>query len=143
MQPRPLPALAALVGGAPVETLWREGGYMLLVYATAAEITALRPDFKALAAADPANVLYIATAPGASIDVVSRVFAPGAGIDEDPVTGSAHCLLTPYWTRRLGRPSFTAYQASARGGHVGCRLAGGRAVLSGACVTVIEGVFSL
>lgn len=143
MTPAPRPDIARLVGGAPVETHWRDGGYSLLVYATEAEVRALRPDFKALAAIDPGDILYIATAPGTGTDVVSRVFAPGAGIDEDPVTGSAHCLLTPYWTGRLGRDSFTAYQASKRGGHVACRLSGDRAILGSNCVTVIEGVFRL
>jgi len=133
-------AAAALMGGpAPVEMLWREGGYLLLVYADEAAIRGLEPDFRALAKLG--DVLTIVTAPGMEIDIVSRVFAPGAGIDEDPVTGSAHCLLTPYWAARLGRDSFAAYQASARGGHVGCRLAGDRAILSGQCRTVIEGRF--
>jgi predicted PhzF superfamily epimerase YddE/YHI9 len=77
------------------------------------------------------------TAPGAVTDVVSRVFS-GRGI-EDAVTGSAHALLTPYWTAILGRSSFTAFQASARGGRVSCRLEGDRAVLGGRCVTVIDG----
>lgn len=143
MHPAARGDITALVGGNPTETHWREGGYSLLVYETEADVRALRPDFKGLAAIDPGDILYIATAPGIETDVVSRVFAPGAGIDEDPVTGSAHCLLTPYWADRLGVDSFTAYQASARGGHVGCRLAGDRAVLSGQCVTVIEGVFTL
>jgi predicted PhzF superfamily epimerase YddE/YHI9 len=89
------------------------------------------------------DILFIATAPGVETDVVSRVFAPGAGIDEDPVTGSAHSILTPYWAERLGRDSFSAYQASARGGHVDCRLAGDRVILGGRCVTVIEGQFAL
>jgi predicted PhzF superfamily epimerase YddE/YHI9 len=75
--------------------------------------------------------------------VISRVFAPGAGIDEDPVTGSAHALIAPYWAAELGRDQFTAYQASARGGYVGCRLDGDRVWLSGGCVTVVEGIFQL
>ncbi|MFM9977725.1 MAG: PhzF family phenazine biosynthesis protein [Sphingomonadaceae bacterium] len=143
MEPRPCPEIAAHIGGAPVATYWREGGYSMLVYASAADVLALRPDFKTLGAIDQGDILYIATAPGTETDVVSRVFAPGAGIDEDPVTGSAHCLLTPYWAERLGRDTFTAYQASTRGGHVGCALAGDRVFLSGGCVTVIEGVFTL
>lgn len=143
MRATPRPDIAAHVGGTPVETLWRDGGYSLLVYETEAEVRALTPDFRALAATDPGDILYIATAPGDQTDVVSRVFAPGAGIDEDPVTGSAHCLLTPYWAARLGRASFSAYQASSRGGHVACRLAGNRAILGGQCVTVIEGHFVL
>lgn len=143
MAPVPRPDIVRHVGGSPVETHWRDGGYSLLVYGSEAEVLALRPDFKSLTAIDPGDILYIATAPGSSTDVVSRVFAPGAGIDEDPVTGSAHCLLTPYWAKRLGRDSFSAYQASRRGGHVACRLSGDRAILGGNCVTVIEGVFRL
>jgi predicted PhzF superfamily epimerase YddE/YHI9 len=64
-------------------------------------------------------------------------------VDEDPVTGSAHALLAPYWAKRLGRDRFTAFQASARGGHLTCELRGDRAVLGGRCVTVIEGQFLL
>ena len=86
--------LAKLLGGPePIEVRWREGGYLLLLYADEAEIRALQPDFASLGALG--DVLTIATAPGTQTDIVSRVFAPGAGIDEDPVTGSAHALLTP------------------------------------------------
>lgn len=143
MAPQPRDEIVRHMGGRPAETLWRDGGYSLLVYESEAEVRALTPDFRKLAAIDPGDILYIATAPGSDTDVVSRVFAPGAGIDEDPVTGSAHCLLTPYWAARLGRDSFSAFQASERGGHVACRLAGDRAVLGGQCVTVIEGSFIL
>ena len=75
--------------------------------------------------------------------MISRVFVPGGGVDEDSVTGSAHAVLTPYWAAQLGRDSFTAYQASQRGGYVNCRLDGDRAWLGGKCVTVVEGVFRL
>ncbi len=92
---------------------------------------------------DAGETLNIVTAPSRDTDVISRVFAPAAGIDEDPVTGSAHSVLTPYWAKRLGRESFNAYQASKRGGHVACTLAGDRAILGGKCVTVIEGEFTL
>ena len=85
------------------------------------------------------DLMAIVTAPGVETDVVSRVFVPAWGVDEDPVTGAAHAALTPFWSARLGRDSFTAFQASRRGGHVACRLAGDRAVLGGRCVTVIEG----
>ena len=136
------PNLAALLGGPePIETHWRDGGYMVLLYANETQVRGLSPDFRALAALG--DILTIATAPGKETDVVSRAFAPGAGIDEDPVTGSAHSLLIPYWAERLGRERFTAYQASARGGHVGCLLAGDRAILTGECRTVIEGRFYL
>jgi PhzF family phenazine biosynthesis protein len=129
------------IGGQPIETHWRDGGYALLVYDKAAEIRALDPDFRALKALG--DILFIATAPGDDTTIISRAFAPGAGVDEDPVTGSAHCLLTTYWSARLGCADFTAYQASARGGYLTCTLDGDRAVIGGRCVTVIEGVFTL
>ncbi|MCW2364921.1 putative PhzF superfamily epimerase YddE/YHI9 [Sphingobium sp. B7D2B] len=140
--PADLAEIAALLGGpAPQETHARDGGYRLLVYADDAQVRALRPDFAALGKLG--NLLIIATAPGAETDIVSRAFVPGAGIDEDPVTGSAHCLLTPYWSDRLGRDRFTAYQASARGGYLDCERAGDRVILTGRCRTVIEGQFLL
>ncbi|HMO76400.1 MAG TPA: PhzF family phenazine biosynthesis protein [Sphingopyxis sp.] len=143
--PKPMPATVAALGGDPVETLWHEGRYALIVYPDAASVRALAPDFRALR--DAGDVLYIATAPGAGdasgADIVSRIFAPGAGIDEDPVTGSAHSVLTPYWTARLGRDRFAAFQASARGGHVGCRIDGAMVELSGRCVTTLVGEFLL
>ena len=139
--PKPLPEMAAALGGVPVETHWRDGGYALFVYASAAEIRELSPDFRTMRSFG--DVLFMATARGTDTDIVSRVFAPGAGIDEDPVTGSAHCMLTTYWAKRLGRDSFTAYQASARGGYLSCELEGDRVVLGGQCVTVIEGVFNI
>ena len=82
-----------------------------------------------------------ATAPGTETDIVSRVFVPAWGVDEDPVTGSAHAALTPFWCDRPGRDRITAFQASARGGHLGCRLTGDRVVLTGSCVTVIQGEY--
>jgi predicted PhzF superfamily epimerase YddE/YHI9 len=85
----------------------------------------------------------VVTAPGKRHDIASRVFVPYLGIDEDPVTGSAHAALVPYWTKRLGRQDFTAIQASARGGVLHCRSQGDRAVLGGHCHTVIVGQFQL
>ena len=139
-EPRPLPRVVAALGGEPEQTLWHAGRYALAVFQDESQVLALDPDFRALAA--EGDILTICTAAGSSTDVMSRVFAPGAGIDEDPVTGSAHSVLTPYWAARLGRDSFTAYQASRRGGHVSCRLQGDRAILGGRCVTVIEGALS-
>ena len=132
---------ASAVGGRPIHIRGNPDEYYILRYETAAEIIALKPDMKALAAIG--NDLFVATAPSNDTDIVSRVFAPGVGIDEDAVTGSAHALLAPYWAAELGRDSFTAYQASARGGYLGCRLEGDRAWLSGKCVTVVKGTFSL
>jgi predicted PhzF superfamily epimerase YddE/YHI9 len=88
-------------------------------------------------------VIVTAQSNGKPYDFVSRFFAPGAGVDEDPVTGSAHAALVPYWAGRLGRTEFTALQASARGGLLHCRLEGERVVLGGECRTVIVGQFQL
>lgn len=135
--PRDLPDAAAALGGDIRESHFHEARYSVFVYRSAEEVRALEPDMRALAAIG--DWQFIATAPGEDTDVLSRVFVPGAGVDEDPVTGSAHAALTPFWADRLGRDSFTAFQASARGGYVNCRLDGDRAVLGGRCVTVVEG----
>jgi PhzF family phenazine biosynthesis protein len=113
-------------------------GVAILLFPDEASVRALRPDMKRLAEID---YMAVATAPGGGgHDVVSRVFVPAWGVDEDPVTGAAHAALTPFWAERLGRDSFTAFQASRRGGRVECRREGDRAILGGRCVTVIEGV---
>ena len=140
--PKPLPEMVAALGVSDVvETLWREGGYGVVVLESEEAVRAVRPDLRALA--DAGDRQAIVTAPGRGTDVVSRMFAPGAGVDEDPVTGSAHAVIVPYWAKRLGRDRFTAFQASARGGHLDCRLEGENVVLGGRCVTVIEGSFLL
>jgi predicted PhzF superfamily epimerase YddE/YHI9 len=82
-------------------------------------------------------VIVTARSDSGEFDFVSRFFAPGAGVDEDPVTGSAHCALGPYWSERLGKSEFTAFQASARGGVVRVKLAGDRVLLGGQAVTVM------
>ena len=74
---------------------------------------------------------------------VSRYFAPAKGVPEDPVTGGAHCMLAPYWSRRLGRTAFRAFQASRRGGEIVCRLIGGRVELEGGCVFYLEGTVEI
>ena len=139
-EPKPMPEIAQAIGGLPVETLWHPGRYSVLVYEDEAAVRALTPDFRALQPAG--DILYIATAPGDATDIVSRAFAPGAGIDEDPVTGSAHAVIAPYWAARLGRSRFSALQASARGGRLECTVEGDRVILGGRCVTVIEGRFT-
>ena len=135
------PEAAALLGGGPTECWRNPHGYDVFLYPNEDAIHALDPDLRGLAKLG--NNLFVCTAPGRETDVVSRVFVPGGGVDEDPVTGAAHATLTPFWAGRLSRDSFTAYQASRRGGHVGCRLEGDRAILSGQCVTVVEGSFYL
>ena len=137
---------AELLGGASREMWPKEMhrsalGYTLFLYEDEVAIRALNPDFRGLAALG--DELFVCTAPGGKTDVVSRVFVPAYGIDEDPVTGGAHAVLTPFWTKRLGRQSFTAYQASERGGLLTCRIEGERVWLAGPCVTVVEGQFYL
>ncbi len=118
------------------------GDHVLAVMNDAAKLRALAPDFRAIAQL-PATLMVTAPGDEDDLDFISRFFAPTAGIDEDPVTGSAHCTLTPYWAERLGKNTLNAYQASARGGYVTCELAGDRVKLSGQAVTTLKGEFIL
>jgi PhzF family phenazine biosynthesis protein len=128
--------LAEALGAEPVE-IWA-AGKLLTVFETEGQVRALEPDFRKVAALDCLGV--IATAPGNDgIDFVSRYFAPHAGIDEDPVTGSAHCTLVPYWSRRLGKTKLEAHQVSARGGRLWCEDRGERVSLAGRAVLYLEG----
>lgn len=97
------------------------------------------PDFRELKRLGVRGAMITARSDDGSFDFVSRFFAPGAGVDEDPVTGSAHCALAPYWAKKLRRDEVVGYQASARGGVVRCRVAGDRVLLSGHAVTVLRG----
>jgi PhzF family phenazine biosynthesis protein len=99
----------------------------------------LTPDFALLRAIQVRGVMVTSQATSPGYDFVSRFFAPGSGIDEDPVTGSAHCCLGPFWASRLGKNELTAYQASRRGGTVRVRVSGDRVYLSGKAVTVFRG----
>ena len=122
----------------PVTTLFMEERYLVEV-AHEEEVRNLQPDFRALAQFD--NVIVTSrAAEGSPYDFVSRFFAPHSGIDEDPVTGSAHCCLATYWAERLQKTEFLAYQASARGGVLKVRLEGNRVKLEGKAVTLIEGI---
>ncbi len=107
------------------------------VYEFEADVAGLTPDFRALRAA--ADYAIIATAPGDECDFVSRFFAPAVGIDEDPVTGSAHCALVPYWASRLHLDRLEARQISARGGQLTCELRGDRVLMTGLAVTYMQG----
>ena len=100
----------------------------------------LRPNFAMLEDLHPDAVAV--TALGSDVDFVSRYFAPGYGIAEDPVTGSVHCVLTPYWAARLHKTKLHARQLSERGGHLGCKLAGDRVLLKGRAVVTMEGFLS-
>ena len=133
--------LAEALCVAPVEVFADPFNYMALLE-HAELVRELTPDIAALARMDRSGV--VVTAPGDGIyDFVSRYFAPAKGIPEDPVTGGAHCALTPFWAKRLGKTAFRAYQASRRGGEIVCRLAGDRVELEGACVFYLEGEVSL
>lgn len=126
--------------GAEARYVGRNVDDFLVEVETEDEVRRLQPDMAALAALPVRGVMVTARAtPGASYDFVSRFFAPGAGVAEDPVTGSAHCCLGPFWGKRLGRTEMVGYQASARGGRVQVRLAGERVFLSGGAVTVLRG----
>jgi PhzF family phenazine biosynthesis protein len=141
VEPGELSGLHAAVGASGETFLGRGGnGAAIVLLEDEDAVRAVRPDFRALRSIDR---LVIVTAPGQDQDIASRVFAAYHGIDEDPVTGSAHSALVPFWAARLGRVRFTAIQASKRGGVMECRLDGERVVLGSQCVTVIEGHFQL
>lgn len=114
----------------------------LVVVEDANVVRELNPDFPLLRKIAARG--FIVTAPGDSpeLDFISRFFAPAAGVDEDPVTGSAHCCLAPYWAERLGKSELVAFQASRRGGTVTTRIAGDRVILGGQAITVMQGELS-
>ncbi|HEV7474787.1 MAG TPA: PhzF family phenazine biosynthesis protein [Pyrinomonadaceae bacterium] len=131
------PGLTEALGSDPIEVFGNEFNYLALLESEQV-LRRLEPEIATLARLDRPGV--IVTAPGeGSYDFVSRYFAPAKGIPEDPVTGAAHCMLAPYWARRLGKTVFRAFQASRRGGEIICRLAGDRVKLEGACVFYLEG----
>ncbi len=134
-----LDGVPAALGAAPVEVLGARDGFA--VFASEDQVRALAPDMDLVAAIDCLGI--IATAPGEDCDFVSRFFAPGAGVPEDPVTGSAHCTLIPYWGSRLGKPEMFARQISARGGEIFCQDKGERVGIAGRCVTYMEGAIRL
>jgi len=109
----------------------------MFVYTNEREIENINPDFGLLARVDGRGV--IVTAPGNNVDFVSRFFAPQTGINEDPVTGSAHTTLTPYWSKVLGKSKLTARQLSSRGGELVCEDKGDRVEISGQAVTYLKG----
>jgi PhzF family phenazine biosynthesis protein len=152
IEPSQVPAaLRNALGGATPEA-WRKvttHAHYLALFRTEDEVRGLRPDFAAIATLGDARLL--ATAPGGDCDFVSRYFAPGAGVPEDPVTGSAHCTLVPYWAERLGRSSLYARQVSARGGELWCEnvpapsggAAAGRVRIAGRAVLYLRGDISI
>jgi predicted PhzF superfamily epimerase YddE/YHI9 len=129
------PALVTALGGKPVEILAARD--YLAVYQSAEEVLALSPNMEALTRID--RFAFIATAPGVGCDFVSRFFAPAKGIPEDPVTGSAHCTLIPYWAAKLGKTTLHARQVSKRGGELFCKLLGDRVEMAGNAALFLRG----
>ncbi len=113
----------------------------LVVYDSESDVRAIEPDFRLLESLDLRGA--IVTAPGDEVDFVSRYFAPGAGIDEDPVTGSAHCTLTPYWSARLKKSRLHARQVSTRGGELWCEDRGERVTIAGEAVEYLTGTITI
>ena len=141
VEPAELPDLLDALSVSGDAFLSRSGnGNAVILLESEAAVRAVAPDFTALA---KLPYLVSVTAPGDEQDIASRVFAAFHGIPEDPVTGSAHTALVPFWAKRLGRTEFTALQASKRSGVLHCRLEGDRVVLGGHCLTVIAGQFQL
>lgn len=119
--------------------LYRSGENLLAVYESEQEIRAMKPDFDAVAALPCHGVIVTSDSDDGSYDFISRYFAPRIGINEDPVTGSAHCSLAPFWAEMKGKDHFHAYQASSRGGELWLRMDQGRVFIAGNAVTVFSG----
>jgi len=139
----PHPDLITGLGGNPEKVLAARD--YLVVYRTEAEVRALRPNMDLLAKVDRFAVIVTAPSdqPDHAVDFVSRFFAPGKGVPEDPVTGSAHCTLIPYWAERLGNTELHALQVSPRGGELWCRLLGNRVSMSGHAVLFFTGTIEI
>jgi PhzF family phenazine biosynthesis protein len=136
----PHPALFDALGIAPREFLRTDGDFFMCVVDDWTEVAKLEPDFTKLRALNDVRGVYVtASGDGAQHDIVSRCFAPRVGIDEDPVTGSMHCVLAAYWCPRLGTEVLEAYQASSRGGSLVVTRRGDRVLLTGHATTVLEG----
>jgi PhzF family phenazine biosynthesis protein len=135
------PRILTALGTPPLQSFIARGR-TLAVYQRTEDVAALKPDFGAMRQVPGANA--IVTAPGSDgVDFVSRYFAPNYGVDEDPVTGSAHCVLTPYWADRLGKKELKARQISARGGDLLCTLRSDRVTLAGRAVLYLEGTITV
>jgi predicted PhzF superfamily epimerase YddE/YHI9 len=138
----PIPCgLAEALGVVPVEVSVNTFNYLVLLE-RAQVVRQLAPDLTALSHLDRSGVIVTSSGDGI-YDFVSRYFAPAKGIPEDPVTGGAHCMLVPYWAKRLAKTEFRAYQASRRGGEIVCRLARDRVHLEGACAFYLEGAVEI
>jgi PhzF family phenazine biosynthesis protein len=127
----------AIAASIPVADPW----VVIYEFASEQQVRELEPDFRALLATSDHPI--VATAAAEQGDFVSRFFGPQLGVDEDPVTGSAHCCLTPYWAQKLGRTKLNARQISARGGNLACELSDGRVFMTGRAVTFMQGTIDI
>lgn len=134
------PAFLEEAVGLPAQECYRDTDYLYVVESEE-QVRNLEPDIRELKRADARGI--IVTAPGDEFDFVSRFFAPAAGVDEDPVTGSTHTMLTPYWSKRLGKEDLVGRQVSQRGGTVYCRYLGDRVELSGKAKTYLQGEITI
>jgi PhzF family phenazine biosynthesis protein len=132
-------AVRAAIGVGAAHPVLRTKFDFFVELADEGAVVSYEPDITAFRSIDARGVIVTAAAKRAGADFVSRFFAPGAGVDEDPVTGSAHCALAPFWAERLGRTELTGFQASARGGTVRVRVVGDRVMLGGHAVTITRG----
>jgi PhzF family phenazine biosynthesis protein len=141
LQGKPIEAQPGLLSALGVNKgeIWDYGTKLLVEVAGEQIVRALKPDFSALLKLPLPDVIVTSRCSTDDFDFISRYFAPHVGINEDPVTGSAHCALAPYWSSKLGKNTFAAYQASARGGILHVRLEGERTFLRGQAVTVLSG----
>jgi PhzF family phenazine biosynthesis protein len=135
----PDPDLYTALGTEPAELLACDGDFFLCIFDDAAKVRDLEPDFAALRALARVRGVYISAPGDKGYDIVSRCFGPRVGIDEDPVTGSMHCVLAAYWCPRLGKDELHAFQASARGGELTARCAADRVLFTGRAKTVLSG----
>jgi predicted PhzF superfamily epimerase YddE/YHI9 len=134
--------LVEALGGAPHPTqVFEVNDVYIAVFEEESTIQNMRPDFSRLELLHPAVVAV--TAPGRTVDFVSRYFKPSYGMPEDPVTGSAHCALTPYWAEHLGKAQLHARQLSQRGGELWCETAGDRVILKGNAVLMMQGTIEI
>lgn len=123
----------------PANQIFQANEDLLIMLDSTAAVEALQPDMAALITLNIRGVIVTAAGGRDGVDFTSRFFAPGAGINEDPVTGATHCALAPFWSARLGKQSMRGYQASTRGGYVGVTLQGARVLLEGQAITMIKG----
>lgn len=145
VRPRPVdpaPGLLDALGVTDPVAVLDNKQWFIVECRTAAEVEQLTPDLRALEQIVP-GASVTARSDRRGVDIISRVFGPGVGVDEDAVTGSVHCALVPYWAEKLATTEIVAYQASARGGTLHCRLAGDRVFLAGPAVTVLRGEISV